>query len=99
LGTAPLILLLVVPHNALAWDFGPWFSGGFNGLHLWGSNDNGSGVYGNGYYAGQQDAIYDHNQGLVYNPYPQVATQNFIGIHSKKVTTSSGTLISRLTNT
>jgi hypothetical protein len=69
------LALLLIPHNALAWDFGPWF----DGFHHWGlfsNNDNyvygqpGSG-YNNGYYAGQQDAIYDHDNNLVYNPYPQ----------------------------
>jgi len=34
---------------------------------------------GNGYYAGQQDAIYDHDHNLVYNPQPQVNVYHPVG--------------------
>ncbi len=56
----PLIFLLIIPHSqsAFAWDFGS--------LGLF--NPTGAD---NAYYHGQQDAQYDHTQGLVYNPYPQ----------------------------
>ena len=61
----PLILLLAIPHNAFAWDFGnnQWF-GGFQhwGLFTYGQ----PGAYQKGYYAGQEDAIYDHDNGHQY---------------------------------
>jgi hypothetical protein len=60
----PLILLLAIPHNALAWDFDPWF-GQPEGFDNYGQLGSGSGAYNNGYYAGQQDAIYDHDNNLV----------------------------------
>lgn len=65
----PLVLLLIVPHlqSALAWDFGPWFDG-FHHLGF----DNNYGQFSCGAYCqGQRDAAYDHDQGLVYSPYPQ----------------------------
>ena len=63
-----LVLLLVVPHNALAFGPSGWFGGqAFYGHHRGFDNYGQS----SGFYAGEQDAIYDHDQGLVYNPYPQ----------------------------
>ena len=53
--TIPLILLLI-PHNAFAWDLGSFL--------------NPTGSENNGYWAGQQDAIYDHNNNYQYNPHP-----------------------------
>jgi len=47
-------LSTATPQKVLAWD------GGFL--------QPGPGVYSNGFYAGQQDAIYDHDNNLVYNP-------------------------------
>ena len=76
LGLMPLILLLVVPHNAFAWDFGSLFNGfqgQGQGFHHWGFDNygQGSGQFGCGAYCqGERDAIYDHTQGLVYNPTP-----------------------------
>ena len=64
----PLILLLI-PHNAFAWDFGPWFGG--QGFHHWGFNNNGYQAGCGAYCQGQQDAQYDHENNLVYNPTPQ----------------------------
>jgi hypothetical protein len=59
----PLVLLVAfglstaTTENVLAW--GDW-GGGFL--------QPGPGAYSNGFYAGQQDAIYDHDNNLVYNP-------------------------------
>ncbi|HYA84637.1 MAG TPA: hypothetical protein VEH06_14495 [Candidatus Bathyarchaeia archaeon] len=71
--TVPLVLLLI-PNNVLAWNWSQPFSlGNLDFDHWLGGFDNGQGYqpYNNGYQAGIADAVYDHNQGLVYNPYPQ----------------------------
>jgi hypothetical protein len=60
---AGLVLLLVVPHNALAWNWANGFGPSLFGL--------GQGPYNNGYQAVIADAQYDHENNLVYNPYPQ----------------------------
>lgn len=71
----PLVLLLI-PHNALAWDFDPWFGG----FHHWGFDNYGQQGPGyKGYRAGVADAAYDHDQGLVYNPYPQCCHSELYG--------------------
>jgi hypothetical protein len=76
-GLVPLVILLAVPHSqsAFAWDFGSLFNGfqgqgQDQGLHHWGFNNYGQSGCG-AYCQGEQDAQYDHTQGLVYNPYPQ----------------------------
>jgi hypothetical protein len=67
--TIPLVFLLIVPHNlqsAFAWSL----FNGFNGFHHWGFNNYGQ--FGCGPYCqGQRDAQYDHDNNLVYDPYPQ----------------------------
>jgi hypothetical protein len=66
----PLILLVIIPHNAFAWGWGPgpggWGAGVGNGNDGWYHQ----GAYQNGYYAGIQDAIYDHQNNLVYTDQP-----------------------------
>jgi hypothetical protein len=81
LGLMPVILL-VVPHNAFAWDFGSLFNGfegQGQGFHHWGFNNYGQGYqpYNNGFLAGIADAQYDHKNNLVYNPYPQCCRSEF----------------------
>jgi hypothetical protein len=65
-----LILLVIIPHNAFAWGWGPgpggWGAGVGNGNDGWYHQ----GAYQNGYYAGIQDAIYDHQNNLVYTDQP-----------------------------
>jgi hypothetical protein len=75
----PLLLLGVagVTSQAFAWD---WNDGGGGGDY-WGHGGGyenrflqnfypqpGPGAYSNGYSAGISDAVYDHDNGLVYNP-------------------------------
>jgi hypothetical protein len=56
----PLLLLGVAATNrAFAW------------AGDWGYRQPGPGAYENGYYAGISDAVYDHDNGLVYNPVGQ----------------------------
>jgi len=69
--TIPLVFLLAVPHSlqsAFAWDFDSWLGG--LGFHHSGFNNYGQ-IGCGAYCQGERDAIYDHDQGLVYNPYPQ----------------------------
>jgi hypothetical protein len=85
LGLMPLILLLAVPHNAFAWDFGSLlngFQGQSQGFHHWGFDNNyGQNYQGLGdcgaYCQGERDAVYDHTQGLVYNPTPACCHSEF----------------------
>ena len=56
----PLVILAATIPQAKAWDGGPWSWSGW--YHQ---------PYSNGYYAGQQDAIYDHDNNLAYNPIGQ----------------------------
>jgi len=79
----PLLLLLglaavggtaATTNQAFACGFANWNGGGGSsgsgrdgeGIGL--GQPLGTGSYDNGYYAGTQDAIYDHNNNLVYNP-------------------------------
>jgi hypothetical protein len=64
----PLILLVIIPHNAFAWGWGrePGFWGTGVGNGGWYHQ----GAYQNGYYAGIQDAIYDHENNSVYTDQP-----------------------------
>ena len=85
LAAAIPLMFLLVPHSAFAWDWGsPLFglglgkpyNNGYQGFHHWSLNNYGQGLgeSGLGCYAscqGQRDAIYDHDNNLVYNPYPQ----------------------------
>lgn len=67
------LLLLTTATSAHAWGWGPWLGGpnqSFQGFHHWGF-DNYQGSDCSVYCQGQQDAIYDHEQNLVYNPVPQ----------------------------
>jgi hypothetical protein len=78
LGIIPLLLL--IPHNTFGWGpvWGP--SPGQEGspyYHQLGWGD-GAHSYENGYYAGQQDAIYDHDNNLVYNPVGQCLVSLFL---------------------
>jgi hypothetical protein len=71
---ATIPILLVIPHNAFAWG-GPW-SWGERGFHHWGPSYGGCGQLGpgswdNGYNAGIEHASYDHDNNLVYSPYPE----------------------------
>jgi hypothetical protein len=69
-----ILAILLIPHNAFVWGWGPGSGGGgWLGTksfyyHQFGP---GAGSYENGYYAGQQDAIYDHDNNLTYNPIGQ----------------------------
>jgi len=72
----PLLLLGIAgvgtTNQVLAWNGDDW-DHGCCGPH-WGVGvtyfyqQSGSGAYQNGWYAGQQDAIYDHDNNLQYNP-------------------------------
>jgi hypothetical protein len=66
--TIPLILLVIIPHNAFAWGWGP--GPGFWGAGVGNSGWYHQGAYQKGYYAGTQDAIYDHENNLVYTDQP-----------------------------
>jgi hypothetical protein len=62
----PIILLLMEQHAQAYWGDGKdYFSGWIGGDRL------GGGGYQGAYYAGQQDAIYDHDNNLEYNPIEQ----------------------------
>jgi hypothetical protein len=76
--TVPLVLLLI-PNNALAWNWSQPFSLDFH--HWLGSFDNGQSYQGGigcgAYCQGERDAQYDHQNNLVYNPYPQCCHSEF----------------------
>ena len=85
LAAAIPLMFLLVPHSAFAWDWGsPLFglglgqpyNNGYQGFHHWSLNNYGQGLGESGLGCdancqGQRDAIYDHDNNLVYNPYPQ----------------------------
>jgi hypothetical protein len=56
----PIILLLMGQHAQAYWGDGNGWIGGESGYQ--------PDAYNNGYFAGQQDAIYDHDNNLAYNP-------------------------------
>jgi hypothetical protein len=79
----PLLLLGVAGVTSQAFAWGYWNDGGGGGGDYWGHGgyensflqnfypQPGPGAYENGYSAGISDAVYDHDNGLVYNPVGQ----------------------------
>ncbi|MGA9153840.1 MAG: hypothetical protein WBZ36_24940 [Candidatus Nitrosopolaris sp.] len=72
----PLLLIGIgvgATNHALAWGYwdGGGSYGGHGGGYYWQQPGPGSGAYDNGYDAGISDAVYDHDNGLAYNPVGQ----------------------------
>jgi hypothetical protein len=66
----PILSLLIIgatSNSVYAWDCG-WGSCGGGGI---GQSYGGEGGYSNAFYAGEQDAAYDHDNGYAYNPIGQ----------------------------
>jgi hypothetical protein len=63
------VTALTTTNQAFAWaDGGGYDNQGWNGGCVGYSCSGGGGVYENGYNAGISDAVYDHENGLAYNP-------------------------------
>jgi hypothetical protein len=61
-----VLLLLAASNHVYAWGGGCGWGGCYHGCG-YGCD----GIYSNAYYAGEQDAIYDHDNGQSYNPIGQ----------------------------
>jgi hypothetical protein len=71
MAVVPILLLAAAgTTTAFAWS-GDWGQGSRYGENIGIGQPLGPGSYDNGFYAGQQDAIYDHTNNLVYNPVGQ----------------------------